>query len=125
MPQGNTIMNVEDLIKKIELRPGMYVGTPSLEAIFYFINGYLYNTIESNRADSIDIRFKNSFHSWVKASMERKYFIKFDEQRNYVFYIQQVFKNNEDQINEFFKLCHAFFEEEREVSISGQDEGNS
>ncbi len=33
-------MNVEDLVKKIELRPGMYVGAPSLEAIFYFISGY-------------------------------------------------------------------------------------
>ncbi len=113
LPQGDTIMNAEELIKRIELKPGMYVGTPSLEAISYFISGYLYNTIESNRADSIDIRFKNSFHSWVKAKIEREYFIKFNEQRNYVFYIQQVFQNNEDQINEFFKLCHAFFEEEQ------------
>jgi len=103
-------MNVEELIKRIELRPGMYVGTPGLEAISYFISGYLYNTFESNRADSIDIRFKSSFHSWVKANIEREYFIKLEEQRNYVFYIQQVFKKNEDQINEFFKLCHTFFD---------------
>ncbi len=82
-------------------------------------------TIESDRADSIDIRFKNSFHSWVKANIERECLVKLDEQRNYVFYIQQVFKNNEDQINEFFKLCQAFFEEESEVSIPGQDEGYS
>lgn len=30
-------MNVESLIKRIELRPGMYVGEPSLEAIFHFV----------------------------------------------------------------------------------------
>ncbi len=111
-------MNVADLIKSIERRPGMYVGTPSLEAISYFISGYLYNTIESNRADSIDMKFKNSFHSWVKASIEREYFIKLNEQRNYVFYIRQVFKKKDDQINEFFKLCHAFFEEESKDSFT-------
>lgn len=108
-------MNVENLIKKIELRPGMYIGTLRLESIFYFINGYLYNTIESNRADIIDMKFKNNFHSWVKARLEKEYSIKFDEERNYVFYIQQIFKNDEDQINKFFELCHDFFNDQNEI----------
>ena len=38
---------IEKLIKRIESRPGMYVGKPSLEAIFNVINGYLYNNIET------------------------------------------------------------------------------
>lgn len=108
-------MNVENLINKIKSRPGMYIGTPGLEAIFYFVSGYLYNLIESNRADHVDIGFKNDFHSWVKDSLEREYLIKFDGQRNYVFYIQQIYQKEEDQIDEFFKLCQAFFDEQNKA----------
>jgi len=104
-------MNVANLIKKMELRPGMYVGSLNLDAISYFISGYLYHAIESNQADDVDMNFKNCFHSWVKEHIEEEYSVRFEEQRNYVFYIKQVFRNDEDQIREFFKLCHIFFGE--------------
>lgn len=104
-------MNVESLIKTIESRPGMYVGKPSLEGIFHFINGYLYNSIEANRADDVDMAFKNYFHEWVKVSLEKDYSIKFDEQRNYSFYINQIFQDTEQRINAFFELSNNFFSE--------------
>lgn len=108
-------MNVENLVKTIKLRPEMFIGTPSLKALFYFISGYLYNLIESNRADDIDKRFKNDFHFWVKDRLEREYSIDLDEQRNYVFYIQQITKNDEEQIDEFFRLCDEFFNEQSKI----------
>jgi len=104
-------MNVESLIKRIESRPEMYVGKPSLEAIFHFINGYLYNNIEANRADDVDMAFKNRFHEWVKVRLEKDYSIKFDEQRNYIFYINQVFQDTEQRMNAFFELSNHFFSE--------------
>lgn len=104
-------MNIENLIKKIELRPAMYVGNPSLEAIFHFVNGYLYNNIEANRADNVDMAFKNSFHEWVKVNLEKDYLVKFDEQRNCVFYINQIFQDTEQRINAFFSLSNKFFSE--------------
>ena len=104
-------MNVANLIKKIELRPAMYVGFPSLEAISHFVNGYLYNNIEANRADDVDMAFKTNFREWVKANLERDYLVKFDEQRNYVFYINQIFQDTEQRINAFFELSNKFISE--------------
>lgn len=104
-------MNVESLIKRMKLRPGMYVGTPSLEAIFHFINGYLYNNIEANHADDVDMVFKNCFHEWVKVRLEKDHSVKLDEQRNYLFYINHIFPDTEQRINTFFELSNNFFSE--------------
>jgi len=103
-------MNIEELITEMEKRPGMYVGTPSLEAVSQFISGFLYHAVSSGRATPIDSFFKEEFHSWVKARLEREHHLTFDQQRNYVFYIRQVFPE-EDQLGAFFRLCHGFFEE--------------
>ena len=109
-------MNVESLIKQIELRPGMYVGNPTLEAISHFVSGYLYNNIEANRADDVDISFKNHFHNWVKTTLEKDYSVQFDEQRNYVFYISQTFQSAEQRINAFFELSNKFFDEVNRIT---------
>ncbi len=99
------------LIKRMQLRPEMYVGNPSLEAIFYFVNGYLYSNIEANRADDVDMAFINHFHEWVRVSLEKDRFIRFDEQRNYIFYINRTFPSTEQRIHAFFELSNQFFSE--------------
>lgn len=113
-------MNVENLINKIKSRPGMYIGTPGLEAIFYFVSGYLYNLIESNRADHVDIGFKNDFHSWVKDSLEREYLMdkgimfsisnKFIKKKriklmNFLSCVRPFLMNKTRQNNLSFRLC--------------------
>ncbi len=82
-----------------------------MEAISHFVNGYLYSNIEANRADDVDMAFKNHFHEWVRVSLEKDRFIKFDEQRNYIFYINQTFPSTEQRINAFFELSNKFFSE--------------
>lgn len=104
-------MNVESLIKQIEMRPGMYVGNPSIEKIFHFISGFLYNNVVTNREDEVDLAFRNHFHEWVKVNLERRYLVKFDEQRNYLFYINQTFPDEKDRLDVFFGLSNEFFSE--------------
>lgn len=62
-------MNVKSLIQLINLRPGMYVGYPELEFISHFIYVFLLDNIMTNRADSVDLKFQNEFHWWVKAKL--------------------------------------------------------
>lgn len=102
-------MNVKKLIMQMKTRPQMYVGEPNLESIYHFINGFLYNNISANRADDIDLEFKNRFHNWVKERLERSQDVKFNAERNYVFYLNQVFQDSSQKINIFFEFCEDFF----------------
>jgi hypothetical protein len=104
-------MNVKQLIQQIRLRPGMYVGIPTLESIHLFISGFLYNNIMTGRADYVDSAFKKQFHSWVRNELEEKNGMKFTKEQNYVFYINQAFPDAEQRINAFFELCNRFFQE--------------
>lgn len=102
-------MNVSDLIHEIERRPGAFVGTPSLESLYFFICGFLYNNIVNENADDLDMKFKNEFHDWVKEFLESRYNIRLELHRNYVYYINQVYCSNEQKIEVFFSLCRVFF----------------
>lgn len=105
-------MNAENLIKLIERRPGMFVGEPDLESFQNFVNGYLFNNIEAKRADNIDWAYKNYFDEWVRDYLEKKYSMKFEEKKNYIFYINQVFPGSEEQkINVVLSLSKEFFSE--------------
>ncbi|MBS5064547.1 MAG: hypothetical protein KHZ58_12270 [Hungatella hathewayi] len=104
-------MNIEQLISQIKLRPGMYVGSLELEPIVYFINGFLYNNIISDRADNIDVAFKQQFHDWVKMRLENKHNIDLEAHHNYLFYINEVYQNSEEGLKVLFELSNDFFRE--------------
>lgn len=104
-------MNAEQLISQIKLRPGMYVGSLELEPVVHFIDGFLYNNKVSNRADNIDIAFREDFHDWVKIQLEKTHNIKLDDHHNYLFYINEVYQNSEEGLKALFELSENFFEE--------------
>ena len=99
------------LIMQMKTRPQMYVGELNLELIYHFINGFLYNNIITNRADDIDFKFKYQFHNWVKEKLEKDQDVKFHVERNYLFYLNQVFQDSIQKINIFFEFCEDFFGE--------------
>lgn len=102
-------MNVEKLIQLVKLRPNMFIGESKLEFLYYYISGFLFNNITTNRADKIDMEFKEKFHEWVRRWIETNQNIVFDEERNYLFYIQQVCQNQEQCMSLFFRLSEEFF----------------
>lgn len=104
-------MNIEKLISKIKLRPGVFVGEIKLESVYFFISGFLYNNIINNNADDIDNAFKNQIHVWTKIWIEKKEGVIFDEERNCVFYINQTYNSVKERLNRFFEICEAFFSE--------------
>lgn len=114
-------MNIEKLIQQIKLRPGMYVGNLNLESIFCFINGFLFNNIITDRADEIDIMFKNEFHHWVKTWLEKNEKIFFEEERDCVFYISETYQDLEKCLNKFFDLSLKFFHEIHESTSYSLD----
>lgn len=106
-------MNVDELIQRIEKRPGMFVGNENLEAISHFIGGFLYSRITSDKMSYVDIAFKEQFHEWVKNTLEQNFAIQFDEERDYVYYITEVCKDDQERAKVFFELCADFFDEVR------------
>ncbi len=103
-------MNIEQLIYQIEKRPGMYADDFDLKLIKHFVNGFMCNSLNSGKADEIDIVFFDKFHNWVKERLQIEYKSKFQTAGDYYFYITQVCKKKEE-LNIFFKLCHEFFSE--------------
>ncbi len=101
-------MNIEGLIRQVKIRPQAYIGNLDFESLFFFISGYLYNNIESNRADEIDIKFKKDFHEWVRMMLQKKYFVKLEEGHNYLYYICHVIPDKREQVGVFFELAIVF-----------------
>lgn len=104
-------MNIEQLINQIKLRPSMYIGCFRLEPMFHFINGYMVNNFIMGKDDFIDRAFRLQFNDWIKVQLERKHNIKLESQRNYLYYIHEIYKDTEDSLKIFFELCDEFFSE--------------
>lgn len=102
-------MNVQMLIQHIKQRPEMFIGSLEMESLHQFISGFLFSNIMNNQADYVDFAFKNRFHEWIRQQMEKKKNIKYTEQRNYVYYLNQSFEKSE-VLDAFFELCEEFFE---------------
>lgn len=103
-------MDIKKLIEIMEQRPSMYIGELKLESLYFFISGFLFNNIATHNADETDMMFKREFHEWVRKWIERNKNIVFDEDRNYLFYIQQVCQNQEQSVKLFFQLAREFFD---------------
>lgn len=104
-------MDLQELIKKMSLRPGMFVGKPSLRAIYHFIGGYDFCIIMNELENNSDLRFKKEFPEYVKKKLEYHYNIKLDASRSCIYYIERVEENKEKQVKLFFELANNFFKE--------------
>ncbi|WP_020224855.1 hypothetical protein [Holdemania massiliensis] len=104
-------MNIKELIQLVKRRPGMFIGDLKLEYLYHFINGFLFNNISTSRADEIDEAFKREFHQWVREWIKENKNIEFDEDRNYLYYIQEVCKSQEQCFTMFFELAEEYFKE--------------
>jgi len=104
-------MNIEQLINTVKKRPGMYVGCLELQPISFFIDGFMYNNVSSDKMEIVDIEFREKFDDWAREQLGKKYNIEFEKCRNYFYYITQVNQNPEEGLKIFFDLCDEFFEE--------------
>lgn len=102
-------MDVKELIELIETRPCMFIGELRLENLYHFINGFLFNNLQSGRANYFDLAFKKQFHQWVRNEIEIEEKIKFNKEQNYVYYINTLCKDEEKRIKTFFELSKRFF----------------
>lgn len=106
-------MDLEELIQRIKAKPGMFVRIIDLDHISCFVSGFLFNSIMNDRADDMESAFNGKFHAWARHALERKYNIKFDVDRGYVFYIEQLETSPNRRLELFFDLCEEFFNELR------------
>lgn len=106
-------MNINELIKLMRKRPGMFTENSCLEEIAQFIGGFIFANSMSGHIEETDIIFKEHFHKWVKRNIEIEYNMFFSEDRNYVYYIKNSVELD-SRISIFFDMCDKFFEEYRE-----------
>lgn len=109
-PFAGEDMNAEKLIKRLEMRPQMYVGDDlNLQSFSYYIGGFIYSKLVLDIVDEVDLVFNNQFNGWVKSRLEEQEDIQLEENRNYVYYICRARENEEQRMALFFDLCRKFF----------------
>lgn len=106
-------MNIEELLKNMKKRPGMYVLEINLEYIYTYLSGFLFSRLNLNKADYIDIAFKEQFREWIKEWIKNniKEDFVFPSGWGYVSIICKVWKDEEERVNRFFELAETFFKE--------------
>lgn len=52
--------------------------------------------------------FKENFHDWVKIQLESTHNVMLEDHRNYLFYINKVYKNQEEGVKVLFTLSEDF-----------------
>lgn len=110
-------MDIEKLIKMIKGRPGMFVGNNlNVRGVSLFIKGFLYSSIGNKSEYKIDTLFRENIDEWVRCAIEQREEIRFEEQRGYVYYIETVCENGEQEMALFFELCEEFFEKQRNLN---------
>ncbi|MCI8863153.1 MAG: hypothetical protein HFI20_11815 [Lachnospiraceae bacterium] len=103
-------MDLKELIQLIEKRPQMFIGNYGLETLSAFINGFLFSNNIAHKEDYISIAFENQFHNWTRRALEKRTGIEFDEERNYVYYINKTYQDERHRLKIFFELCNEFFQ---------------
>jgi hypothetical protein len=59
-----------NLLEKIRLRPGIYLGKPSVNALFMFLMGYQYARSELNiEPTEQEQKFYNEFQPWLQKKL--------------------------------------------------------
>lgn len=102
-------MNIEELVSLIKSRPGMFIRKNNLDILSHFIDGFFFNRYMEEKQDKVDEEFQQKFNDWVRNWIKKNKKITLDKNRKYVFYIQQVCKEEDERIQMFFELCDEFF----------------
>lgn len=108
-------MNVEEMIKRIRLRPGMFVGEIKLSHIEQFIGGFRYNNTISGRDEDIDVYFRSEFYDWTLQWLKKNYCEVDRIGSTCTIRIKQVVPDEKGAIDVFFKICDEFFAEYHEI----------
>lgn len=105
------MMNVEEMIQVLRIRPGMYLIDLKLSYVYQFIGGFLYNNIATDNADEVDRYFKSEFYGWVTNWILEKKGLEEDRAYDWLQILSNISENNQEAINLFFYLCDKFFSE--------------
>ncbi|WP_410497045.1 hypothetical protein QTL86_09250 [Cellulosilyticum sp. ST5] len=114
-------MNIEEMLKYISVRPGMFIGKMDMVCLRSFIEGFMLNKrIEG--MDYLDKTFLEKFTPWVA---RRAYFTTSIDLVNldYVYYITSEVNDPIEGIKLFFTLSNEFFAQihSGEIEISTKD----
>ena len=107
-------MNIEDLIKAIAIRPGMFVYPVNIESIYNFLSGYLIGIKELKidpPSDPIDAAFSNYFGKWAFQWVNNNIFKEYEFENFAWFTMFQAVTQDDKAARElFFSVCEEFFE---------------
>ncbi len=105
-------MNLDELIKQIEIRPGAFLGDDiDNKSLYHFIEGYLYSRKINNQQTCYEKNFNCMFRDFVINEMYDSKQI--NENHNMKYWYEIIQKNNSSNQNEiqlFFRLYKKFKE---------------
>lgn len=110
-------MDIVEFIKKLQIRPGMYIGDLNFTNLKHYIDGFIINNFFHNRDYINDKKFKNEFTDYSIKYIYNKYdgdLILSDIDKNsskgYDYFIMSVELEEEKRIKLFFEIFDSFFE---------------
>ena len=116
-------MNIKMLIRQMKGRPQMFVGEIgefSLLLLSRYISGFLDSNRAADRAEVVDSMFKYEFHNWVRNKLKKSRCVEFDIERDYVYYLSEVFEDPKERLDVFFEFCEEFFEEVEKGNVKSR-----
>ena len=106
--------NLYDLLQLIREKPGMYLGRPSIEALYMFLTGYNFARRQLNvPLSEQEIAFQH-FQPWL----QRYYAIKTSQSWSGI--IQAQTANEVEAFKRFFELLTLFVEGEYALFVQGE-----
>ena len=86
------------------------IGIPTIDRLFDFVSGYIYNDSMNNRMDDFEKWFRDSFSIYVcKFLRDINPDLEYDDYKTYADYISEVYDDESKRIDLFFKIFEIFY----------------
>ncbi|MCB0062393.1 MAG: hypothetical protein KDE19_09765 [Caldilineaceae bacterium] len=66
------MLDLYDLLRQIEQKPGMYIGTPSIRNLYMFLNGYQFARRQMKLPLSTQEQEFRAFQPWLQKTFDTK-----------------------------------------------------
>lgn len=103
-----------EILQKVEARPGMYIGRPSLSDLFMFLVGYKTARRELGiEPTEQEVEFYQEFQSWIQTKF------KVQTVNSWAKIILLYSVDEKEAFSYFFKLLDEFLKREKSLAVDG------
>lgn len=108
------MLDLYDLLRQIQNKPGMYIGTPSIRNLYMFLNGYQFARRQLKLPLSTQEQEFRVFQPWLQEELNTKTSVSWCE------LILEQSSDDADAFTNFFTFWQTFLHKRKELkAING------